>query len=149
MWAVPQEKLSDRITRLWRSTGRYSSEREFLRRCKISEGYLTQFRAREKTVPGASFHSTQASRMAAELGVTVADLLGTSRLHGAPGGDRHPSRTAAIGAARLLGYPESAIESVLADDPERDPGPLYWFRRIEAAGAAIALPPARLDSKNR
>ena len=132
------ELLSERIDRLVKATRRYSSEREFLRAAGVSEGYLSQFRAREQRNRDASFNTTQATAMAAELGVSVEDLLGTAPLHDT--GERYPGLARAIVAARMLNYSEAAIAAVSKETPDVDPGARYWFHRIEAEDDALLRP---------
>jgi hypothetical protein len=141
------ESLADRIDRLWKDTGRYTSERHFLRKCHISEGYLAQFRSRLAKAGKAEIASDKAVAMASELGISVDDLLGAHPLH-LPD-DEYPERAAAVGAARLLRYPESAIMSVANETHPHDPGVGYWFRRIEAAAAARPIETAPSTQRNR
>jgi len=128
------ETLYERITRLWRATGRFTSERHFLRECGVSQSYLSEFKLRLEGDPNAGLGSQIAADMAGELGISIEDLLGKPPLHESD--DTYPSRSAAVGAARLLQYPESAIAEVMAETPGHDPGPRYWIRRIEAASEA-------------
>jgi hypothetical protein len=133
------ESLPDRIDRLWRATGRYQSERQFLRTCGISEAYLSQFRSRCRAIGDqAGLNVESAHRMARELGLSIEDLIGADPLH-LPD-DEYPSRAQAVAAARLLRYPESAVVSVSAQHPAVDPGARYWFRLIDAAASADVLP---------
>lgn len=144
---MPIESLADRIDRLWRATDRYTSERHFLRQCRISEGYLSQLRNRLEKQGKAELATDKAIAMAGELGLRVEELLGAHPLHLSD--DEYPDRAAAVGAARLLRYPESAIMSVAHETPSQDPGVGYWFHRIEAAAAARPIDTAsRAESRD-
>ena len=131
---MTRETLTERIDRLWRATGRYTSERDFLRRCHVSQGYLSQLKSRLEKNAEATVELEPAVKMARELGISIEDLCGYNPLHVTD--DRYPTRGRAVLAARLLNYPESVIAAVMAESPPTDPGARYWYRRIDAAEEA-------------
>jgi hypothetical protein len=51
---------------------------------------------------------------------------------------RYPSRARVIGVAHLLGFHEAAIQALLSQAPERDPGPDYWLRLLQAEQLKIS-----------
>lgn len=111
--------------------GRFESRAHFLRKAKLSTGYLGSLRKRIETDPDASMTAPVAKRVAAALGMSTDALMGSLEV-GSVQDDEYPDRAWAISAARILQFPEVAIQAVLNEDPGRDPGRMYWFRRIEA-----------------
>jgi transcriptional regulator with XRE-family HTH domain len=136
---MPQESVLDRINRLIAEavrSGRFRSRNDFLEKAGISTGYLAEFRGRTKKNPGASLTPAMARTLATALGVPVSELLGEPAPE-APLVDVYEERAWAVKAARALQYPEAAIQLVLMENPGRDPGRMYWFRRIEAEAERI------------
>lgn len=112
-------------------SGRYPSRAAILRAAKLSSGYLGEFRDRLKKNPKAGLTTPVVRKLAAALGVTERDILGGDETEPETV-DIYPERAWAIDAARRLKFPEASIQVVLKERPARDPGRMYWFRRIEA-----------------
>lgn len=113
------------------AAGRFRSRAHFLRSVELSSGYLGALRKRLEAGEGRSMHADAARRIAAALRMSTDELMGNL---GAPAvaEDPYPDRVWAVSAARILQFPELAIQAVLKEDPGRDPGRMYWFRRIES-----------------
>ena len=112
-------------------SGRYPSRAAILRAAKLSSGYMGEFRDRLKKNPKSGLTTPVVKRLAAALGVTERDVLGSDESEPETI-DIYPERAWAIDAARRLKFPEAAIQVVLKEQPARDPGRMYWFRRIES-----------------
>lgn len=119
------------------AAGRFKSRADFLDQAGLSSGYLGEFAERTARNEGASMTLAKASVVAGLLGTSVAALTGAIDDQEPPVIDKYPGRAWAIAAARNLKLPESAIQLVLKEDPGRDPGRWYWFRRIEAEAERI------------
>jgi hypothetical protein len=126
----------ERIVTAMRKRGRVDSARAFCKTCGLSPTYLSQLKARCDGNPDATIGSDEAQRMARELGAPIEELLGTP----APSieGDEYPTRPDAVAAARALKFPQQAIDSIYLEHPAKDPGRLWWFRRIEAESSRFA-----------
>lgn len=133
------ETILTRIDRLIAEAvraGRYRSPADFLDQAGLSSGYLAEFRGRLEENPAATLRADTLAKIARGLGVTVSTI--TSREDTGPRVlDRFEGRAYAVDAARALGLPEAAIQLVLREDPGRDPGRMYWFRRIEAEAERV------------
>jgi hypothetical protein len=112
--------------------GRFNSKTDFLRQAGYSSGYFGERRSAAQKNPDASMGVDTAQKFAAMLGVPVSMLLHPEQGEEPPLVDKYPGRAFAITAARMLQWPEAAIQVVLRDDPGEDFGRMYWFRRIEA-----------------
>jgi transcriptional regulator with XRE-family HTH domain len=62
---------------------------------------------------------------------------------------RYPSRARVIGVAHLLGFSEGAIRALLEHAPDRDPGPDYWLRVLQAEQVKAAAAPDSPSEKVR
>lgn len=132
---VPTENILTRLERLIDEAvraGRFSSRTAFQKAAGMSSGYLSEFKRRIAENPRATLKADTAERCAALLAVPVAALINPEQDEEPPLVDKFPGRAFAIHAARNLQFPEAAIQLVLKEDPGRDPGRMYWFRRIEA-----------------
>jgi hypothetical protein len=136
---MSQESVLDRMLRLIDEAvraGRFNSRTDFLEQAGLSNGYIGELRQRTDRDPASSVRGKTARQIATLLAVPVGMLLGEE-------GDEPPlvdvyvERAWAIQAARNLQLPEAAIQLVLREDPGRDPGRMYWFRRIEAEAERI------------
>ena len=133
---VKTESTLARVRRLWRIRG-FTSERAFLRECKLSEGYMANLRSREKAGGEVTITLDAAVKMARVLGVH-AEQLATDDYIGGERGDQYPERYWAIEAARFVGLPEAAMRLVANEHPARDLSRQTWFKRIEAAAQELA-----------
>jgi hypothetical protein len=122
-------------------SGRYASRAEILRNNGISTGYIGEFKQRIAENPRAGMTSVMLSKFARALDVSEKELARGAAEEEAPLVDIYPERAWAVDAARSLKLPEAAIRAVMTEDPGRDPGRMYWFRRIESE-AERAAPPA-------
>jgi hypothetical protein len=140
--AMPDGKLSiyDRIVMAINSRGRRESYRQFCARLGLSETYMSALRDRCLKDPNCSIDTANATKIAHDLGMTVDALLGNAP---PPTNDPYPGRSEAVDAARKLQFSQRAIDSVYLDNPGADPGPLWWFKRIEAEEVRLSFPPAR------
>ena len=141
---MQRENILERLERLMDEairSGRYVSRSEILRKEGISSGYIGEFRGRIAKDPKAGMTSTMLAKFARALDVTEQELVRGTTQEEAPLIDVYPERAWAVNAARSLKLPEAAIRAVMTEDPGRDPGRMYWFRRIESE-AERAAPPA-------
>jgi hypothetical protein len=122
-------------------SGRYTSRAEILRTHSISSGYIGEFTQRIAKNPKAGMTSATLAKFARALDVSESELIRGTGEDEPPLVDAYPGRAWAVNAARDLQLPEAAIRAVMAEDPGRDPGRMYWFRRIESE-AERAAPPA-------
>jgi hypothetical protein len=132
---MPAENILERIERLIDEAvraERFRSRAEFLELAGKSTGYLGEFRQRIEKDRGATITAVTAKRFAELLGVPVASIIHPEQDDAPPLVDKYHERAWGIMAARNLQFPEAAIQLVLKEDPGRDPGRMYWFRRIEA-----------------
>jgi transcriptional regulator with XRE-family HTH domain len=140
--------IYERITELRKQRGINESDRGFCRRIGISESYLSQLKVEVKRNPGRSLDVGTAALIAAELGVTVEELLyGSADSHDAA--DPYPSRADAISAARTLQLPPEAIAAAYELTPKVDPGRRWWFDMIEAAEARLSVEQSEPIEVNR
>lgn len=137
---VKTESTLSRIRRLWKSRG-FTSERAFLRACRLSEGYIANLRSREQGGGEVTITLDAAVKMARVLGVH-AEQLATDDYIGGDREDPYPERYWAIEAARFIGLPEAAMRSVANDRPPHDLSRQAWFKRIEAAAQELADRPS-------
>lgn len=84
---------------------------------------------------GTNLASLETARLVARLeGVDVSSYL-DEHATDAPSDEPFPAKMRAAQSARLLLMDEWAIEQMLAETPppglRADPGPVFWFRRIE------------------
>lgn len=117
-------------------SGRYRSRAAILRAAKLSSGYMGEFRDRLKRNPKAGLTTPVVKKLAVALGVSEREVLGVDDSEPEVV-DIYPERAWAIEAARKLKFPEAAIQLVLKERPSRDPGRMYWFRRIEAESERV------------
>jgi transcriptional regulator with XRE-family HTH domain len=132
------ESLPVRVRRLILEAvraGRFKSEADFLKQVGLSNGYLGEQASRKNATKPPSLRVDTVQQMAELLGMKVSELIGENPSD--PPVDIYEGRAWAIDAARRLKLPEAAIQLVLAEDPGRDPGRMYWFRRIEAESERI------------
>lgn len=135
----PGMSLLERMREVMRM--RQWSEREWARRAGLKEeANVNQImRALRKDADAEKIAGTAAVwvALARAAGVSL-DWLLTGRgsphsftvdVHDDP---RYPSRARVIGVAHLLGFSEAAISALLDHTPERDPGPDYWLRLLQA-----------------
>lgn len=132
---VAENNLVDRLERLIDaavSATRFESRADFLEQAGVSTGYLGNFRKRVEKNPEATLTAKNAAQFAKLLRMTTGQLLTAITGDEPPVDDPYPGRAVAMSAARALKFPEVAIQATLLEDPGSDPGPLYWFRRIES-----------------
>lgn len=110
------------------SAGRFNSRADFLQQAGLTSGYLAEFETKR---PNGTIRLDTARRIAALLGTPISAFTG-DETEEPPVVDVYPGRAWAITAARALKYPEAAIQLVLKERASEDPGPLFWFRRIES-----------------
>lgn len=143
MLSMALETAATRIRRLVAQAiraGRFANEAQFLKAAELSDGYFGELEKRCAENPEATVRGDTAKRMAAALGVSLAELLGAADEAEQPLVDVYPNRAWAIQAARNLALPEAAIQVVLKQDPGRDLHRMAWFRRIEAEAENIRPP---------
>lgn len=112
------------------SAAGYETDKQLCEVAGLSPNQLSLLRRRAGTmtsrIPGSS--DTHA-RLAAALGVTVAELRGDAPVA------TDTRRARALQAARLVGLSAEAIQQV-AEMPDDGRSELAWFRLVEAMGAA-------------
>jgi hypothetical protein len=131
------ERMIDEAVR----AGRFRSRTEFLEKAGKSSGYLGEFRQRIAGDPGATITADTARAFAELLAVPVQSIVHPEQDETPPLVDKYPGRAFAIQAARHLQLPEAAIQLVLKEEPGRDPGRMYWFRRIESEAERLRPTP--------
>jgi hypothetical protein len=112
--------------------GQYPSAAAVMKKAGLSRSYLSERQSAQRDDAEASVGSDAARGIAAALGMTVGELLGTEEPGEPPLVDVYPGRAWAIKAARDLELPEAAIQAVLRQDPGHDLPRIAWFKRIEA-----------------
>lgn len=133
--AMASENILGRIERMIDEAvraGRFRSRTDFLEQAGKSSGYLGEFRQRIAREPTATITADTARAFAELLGVPVQSIIHPEQDDVPPLVDKYSGRAFAVQAARNLQFPEAAIQLVLKEDPGRDPGRMYWFRRIES-----------------
>jgi hypothetical protein len=130
----PVDVILDRLISEAVAAGRFTNQAQVLKAVGLSSGYMGELRQRTAKNPDATLNLDTAVKFADVLGCPVTLLTGDTP---APSGDPYEGRSWAIIAARALGLPESAIQTILAEDPGHDPGKLWWFKRIEAEGERL------------
>jgi hypothetical protein len=136
---MTRENVYQRVARLIDeavAAGEASSPTSFLKQVKISSSFLPALKERTRLDPNAKVKIGHAARLAKRLGVTV-DYINDGRIAMPTIEDKYESRGLTMMAMRILGYPESAVRSVLTIDPGHDPGMEYWRALIEAETARI------------
>jgi hypothetical protein len=138
---VPSENVAERLERLFDqavAAGQYGSHAQILKAAGLTTGWFSELKGRVRRKPAAGISGKTAAALATALGVSTSAVLGTEDERVPVGeADPYPDRFWAVQAARALQYPEAAIRVVLTEDPGRDPGRLYWFRRIEAESESL------------
>jgi transcriptional regulator with XRE-family HTH domain len=97
---------------------------------------------------GTNLPSLETARRVARLeGVTVTTYLDESADDGIAENDPFPSRYRAAQSARWLLMDDWAIDRMLSEAPppglDSDPGPMFWFRRVEQLLATRGAPEPR------
>jgi hypothetical protein len=142
--ALATENILARIERLIDEAvraKRFRSRTAFLEQAGKSSGYLGEFRSRIAEDPNATITADTARAFAELLAVPVQSIIHPEQDDVPPLVDKFPGRAWAIVAARTLQLPEAAIQLVLKEEPGRDPGRMYWFRRIEAEAERVRPAP--------
>jgi transcriptional regulator with XRE-family HTH domain len=131
--AVSSEHIILRVRRLVLEAcevGQFEDEKRVMEAAGLSPSYLAQRVHDLKKSGKADMGFRALVGIAHALGISVATLIGEEpdpKLV-----DVHAGRAIAVEAARSFRFPDAAIQLVLRDDRPDDPGPVYWFRRIEA-----------------
>ena len=135
------ETLAQRVRRLVQEaikSGRYATEADAAAAAGRSPQWLANFIIRAEEDPSATMRQDTAEGLARALGISVAELVGAEAADDATlPVDIYPARARAVRAAKDLGFPEAAIQVVLREQRNDEPGALYWFRRIEAEAERI------------
>lgn len=126
------EQLVDEAVR----GGRFNSQRDFALKAGLSGSYFAENRKRREAGKKPTTLTVDTLLKISELlGVPIGDLVDQAPKGST--GDKYPGRARAVVAARNLGLPEAAIQVVLDEDPGRDPGVMYWFRRMESEAERV------------
>lgn len=137
---MADQSIHDRIEQLVREAvraRRFNSLRDFAVKAGLSSSYFAERKHKIRRGKDPEITLSTVQRVAELLGVSVVDVIDPGREEPALPVDKYEGRARAIAAARMLGLPEAAIQLVLREDPGRDPGVMYWYRRIESESERV------------